>query len=695
MLINALKAKQVMFIQGGPGRGKSVFCRMFADWVRQKIHPLWIPVLIRLRDIESFEPSFENTLTGAVKADFARDDGWLTDSKLRFLFILDGFDELRLEGRVSGGIERFINQVGLYQERCNTSEMGHRFIVTGRQLALQDINYLPNNLERVELLEMNNDLQQQWLDRWETVVNDDAIVAREKTEDFKSFLQSRSLPQEVKQELAREPLLLYLLAAMHRDGDINVEDLEGTSGIQTKITIYEKALNWVLIEQRKENDNDVNQEIVRLATKQVYQVLMEAGLSVVQSGEDCARIKTIEQRLFNSRPKIAKKIKQIRTNLDDKVLKNALAAFYLKQVSTSEDDEGAVEFFHESFGEFLCAKRMQQSIEQWTKWDDDEDEFNLDKNQLAEEIYDLLGYGGLTPEIVEYLFGLLAVSDKFSSVKLFNRLENFFLRWCDGKFIDAPPDNNYPQKKMRLLKEQKPKSINKKDILGLRQVDIYTGLNVMILQLELRRYALQNEELKDLINFHPCGKRNNKGELEDPSLLFRIIGYSCCLGEFSFLDTIGRFLSYTDLSYADLSYADLILANLSYTNLSYTILSCTNLSYANLSYANLREANLREANLREANLSYADLRKANLREANLRKANLGDTQLNSVNLREANLSYANLSYANLSYADLSYANLQKANLKDIRWHKNTNWLNVKGLELAINVPEELKQQFLR
>ena len=25
---------RVLFVQGGPGRGKSVFCRMFADWVR-------------------------------------------------------------------------------------------------------------------------------------------------------------------------------------------------------------------------------------------------------------------------------------------------------------------------------------------------------------------------------------------------------------------------------------------------------------------------------------------------------------------------------------------------------------------------------------------------------------------------------------------------------------------------------------
>lgn len=33
-LLDDSKKGQVLFIQGGPGRGKSVFCRMFSDWVR-------------------------------------------------------------------------------------------------------------------------------------------------------------------------------------------------------------------------------------------------------------------------------------------------------------------------------------------------------------------------------------------------------------------------------------------------------------------------------------------------------------------------------------------------------------------------------------------------------------------------------------------------------------------------------------
>ncbi|WP_293056494.1 hypothetical protein [Okeania sp. SIO2B3] len=41
ILLDEKKNKQVLFIQAGPGRGKSVFCRMFADFVRRELHPIY------------------------------------------------------------------------------------------------------------------------------------------------------------------------------------------------------------------------------------------------------------------------------------------------------------------------------------------------------------------------------------------------------------------------------------------------------------------------------------------------------------------------------------------------------------------------------------------------------------------------------------------------------------------------------
>jgi len=739
------KQNRVMFVEAGPGRGKSVFCRMFADWVRQHLHPVWTPVLIRLRDIPTLQKSFRETLKEAVNAGFASDDGWLTDRNTRYLFFLDGFDELLMEGRSSGGLEQFLKQVGQFQRDCDRySEMGHRVLITGRTLALQGIErQMPDNLERVEIQVMDDGLQQQWLSKWE------AQLGAEKTSAFQHFLQDECCPQNVKSELSREPLLLYLLAAMHRDETLKVENFQGTNSTQAKILIYDQAVNWVLTEQRSKL---LNRNLTELEIEDLRRILTEAALCVVQSGGECAPVAMIEERLREDNS-VKALLEEAQKRIGDNPLRNALAVFYLQQGSK----EGSVEFVHKSFGEFLCAERLKESLEEWTEPGKKGRGFNTQDSQMDWEIYDLLGYGPLTEEIGEYLMGLLTTptapgeENQFRPVELFQRLENFYLRWCEGEFIDMLPET-LPQKKLRLLREQL-----KTQELGQRQIDIYAGLNVMILLLELHRYGQQRDEFKDKIMFSPCGKPNAEGKLDDEIRLLRLIGYSCCVGHFGFLDTVGRFLSGADLSGAnlggaelcgadlhgaklsganlsgaelsdadlsradlsraylshaylsradlndaDLNDADLSGADLSGANLNAADLSGANLNAADLSDADLTDADLSGADLSRAYLSYAYLTDADLRGANLSGANLIGAYLSAANLSDADLSRADLSDADLSGADLSGADLSGANLsgadlgdrmfRDVKWNENTNWENVRGLDTAVDVPQALWRQ---
>ncbi|MEQ8999740.1 MAG: pentapeptide repeat-containing protein [Coleofasciculus sp. B1-GNL1-01] len=742
-LTNPDKNGKVLFIQAGPGRGKSVFCRMFANWVREHLHPIWTPILIRLRDIDAFENNIENTLRAAVKADFVKsDDGWLTDRNTRFLFVLDGFDELRMEGRTTGGIEKFLKQVGNFQTSCQqNSELGHRFLVTGRELALHGIEqFLPRNLERVEIALMNDQIQQQWLDKWSNLVGED------KANVFWDFLQAGNCPERVK-ELAREPLLLYLLAAMHRDGELSLEMFEGTSRAGAKVLIYQKALDWVLTQQRSQ---DLNLELTEQETDDLRRILTEAGLCVTQSGGEWTSIRMIEERLKGD-DQASKLLEKARERIGDNPLRNALAAFYLRPASAADATEGAVEFVHKSFAEFLCAQRLVESLKEWVEPRRRRSGFLVSQDQLAEEVYDLLGYGGLTWEIVEYVMALLDVSNE-EFVQLFQRLEEFYLDWCNGDFINAEPTSNLPQKKMLQLRKHG-------SLMGLREVDIYAGLNVMILLLVLNRYAQRKDELKDKINFNPCG--NTDSDSFEPTRLLRIISYSNSVKLNTFENTVNLFFSNVnlkqvnlrgvnfvraDLSGADLSGADLSDANLEFANLSGTNIIGANLSEANLCHADLIEGNLTnadlydscllDANLTNANLinaqlinaqlGEADLGSANLSNANFSLVNLNTANLNTANLSCANLHYGDLSYTDLSNADLSYANLtnadlsnadlssanlsladlsdanlseanfskanfSKANLDGITWDEYTQWQNVQGLETAINIPEALKQ----
>ncbi len=665
------KNGQVMFIQAGPGRGKSVFCRMFANWLRENFHPIWTPILIRLRDIHAFEDNLENTLRAAIHEDFAKsDDGWITDRNTRFLFILDGFDELRLEGRTSGELQELLKKVGIYQEQCARSPLlGHRFLVTGREMALQGI-VLPRNLQRVEIALMDEQIQHQWFQKW---VN---LIEEVKARAFQGFLTAGNCPQRV-QELAREPLLLYLLGAMHRDGKLTTEMFAGANGVKAKILIYQTTLDWVLTKQRPQ---DLNFDITEFETEDLRRILMEAGLCVIQSGEEWTSIKILEERL--SGDKAARELLgKAQQKIGENPLRNALAAFYMRPIKASGAQEGGVEFVHKSFGEFLCAQRLAETLEQWT-WVNPYSrrrEFLIGDEQLEEQIYDLFRYGGLTPEIVEYLMALLDEREKFQPVDLFERLQYFYFDWCEGKFINAYP-KNLPLNQMQKLRER---GIG----IGLREVDIYAGLNVMILLLKLNRYAQTRDELRDKISFHPCGQKGS--EDFDSERLLRVISYSNSFDLDNFRITVGSFLSRANLSRANLSRANLSGANLSGANLSGAYLIDANLSGAYLSDANLSSAYLSSANLSSANLSGANLIDANLIDANLSGAYLIDANLSSACLSSVYLSSANLSGANLRDADLRDAILRDAILRDA----NLSGADLSGADLrdAKNLtPEQVK-----
>ncbi|NEQ76405.1 MAG: low-complexity protein [Okeania sp. SIO2C9] len=675
ILLDEKKDKQVLFIQAGPGRGKSVFCRMFADWVRQELHPIYTPILIRLRDIRNFAANIDETLANAVGRDFVTSDsGWLTDHNTRFLFLLDGFDELLLERGASNELKVFLDQVAQFQKQAaENNERSHRVLITGRPLALYGIERLmPPNLERVSILPMDDEIQKRWFEKWQT------IVAQEETEKFREFLRSQECPKQVK-ELAREPLLLYLLAAMHRDKQLQVEMFANADVGGAKVSVYEQALEWVLEKQRVEEGKNLNPEITKLGPEDLEILLAEAGLCVVQSGGKYAAIKMIEDRLLKQGYKeLQDLIENARQNKREDGLKNALAAFYLKSAAKAEN---SVEFFHKSFGEFLCAKRMVEGLEDLTeKTGKRRKTYVVSDEEFEWRVYDLFGYSSLTVEVVEYLMALL-VKNHVELVVLFERLHGFYLDWCEGEFIEER-EEVLPQKKTRQLWQWGIES-------GQRRVDIYTGLNVMILLFKLHRYGRSQEELREQLHFHPCGQYGSE-DFEETKLL-RIIGYSQCFGINNFVEIVGKFLRDADLSGANLRDSNLRDANLSDADLSGANLRDADLSDADLSDADLSSANLSVANLIDAYLIGANLSGAYLIGADLRDANLRDANLRDANLRDANLRDANLIGANLRDATLRDATLSGANLSNIKWDNETNWSNTIGLHEARGVPEDLQQ----
>jgi NACHT domain len=436
------QSQAILFIQGEAGRGKSVFCRMFADLVRREL--AFTPILIRLREILTLGDTLTETLQQHLENfDFSKDKSWLTNKNQRFLFLLDGFDELILQGRSTGGLKEFIEQLEKFQSTSH-----HRILITGRPLAMQGIEksaFRNKCLERVKLLPMKNEIRDTWLQKW---------AAKFGELDIKEFVEFlNACGADIKDGLAREPLLLYVLVRIHREGAVRYIDLIGKSGMAAKVIVYDKAIEWVLAKQRE----DLNQKLFdfKLEIDELRQLLTEVAVCVVQSGNEIAKVNAIEYRLTkdpnNNLKELFDKIRRTAPD-EEKALNNLLTTFYIQPAQGDRD--GAVEFAHKSFGEFLFAERIKEAICDWssvTKTRKGEED-QIKQNDLEWQIYDLLGSGCLTPDIVDYLREMLATSNYWQPLRLFERLNQFWDDWCEGEFIDRTEDN-LPQKKMKILKE--------------------------------------------------------------------------------------------------------------------------------------------------------------------------------------------------------------------------------------------------
>jgi|694.fasta_scaffold12912_7 uncharacterized protein YjbI with pentapeptide repeats len=712
---------KVMFIQATPGRGKTLFCRMFAEFVRANLYPIWIPIFIELKSINneanlSLGERLKKTINKLFTTGY--NDDWLIDRNTRFLFLLDGFDELPDDRQTSSELEVFLESVLRFQKDCNdNSDMGHRVLITGRTLTLKDIalssSFIDKNFlekfNRVEILEMNPKLQDEWLGKWEKCADLDPETAKQKNESFRNLLNDSRCPtclrgSESEVGLAQEPLLLYLLASMYQKGHLDLEEImntkENTNKVTVKTRIYQRSLDCVLTELRTEHNPKFQ--------KSVKRILQEVGLCAVQTSDARIETKFIKARL--EKDHVYKKNIVENENL----FTQALATFYLQQPADANQQQDSVEFVHKSFGEFLCAERLKNSLEAWVRTNSKSSGDEVSDEIFDKQVYDLFGYGGITTEILEYLVDLLRSSEEFgqenkNNIKnLSKRLQDFYFRWCKGEFINDPLIIPILQKKIAELKQYRVS-------VDLKQLDVYAGLNVMILLLELYRYARREAPSipEEEIQFLPCK--------DDPSQLLRIIGYSNCIKIGEFAEKVGPFLGYAKLDGADLGGAylrgvNLERASLSQANLSGAYLKGANLKKARLKDANLRRVNLESADLTEAylidvNLSNADMRSSNLTEANLCGADLSNTKLddstfhsaylggtvlstanlNRADMREAILCSAVLEGTNLELAKLKNADLRGANLKNSIW----TWAEydeAKGLDKTRYRPQEIKLQ---
>ncbi|MDJ0736473.1 MAG: pentapeptide repeat-containing protein [Nostocaceae cyanobacterium] len=592
----------VAVIESEPGYGKTSFCQMWAATVAGEIYPQWMPIYIRLRDI-TYGNSLVETLSSGVQGDFrASFAEILALEQPRCLLILDGLDELFPTSQEKIATAMFMQQLLEFQ-----AQQRHKILLTTRSGVLSEIfSEIPPQLQHITIQPWGQNEWRQWFQNW-TKVQSSSIA-----QNFFTLLKnvgafsSSKLP--ALSPLVRQPLMLYLLGILHRDGLLEQDILPSA-----EITLYtaSSSLGWEVYHR-------LHRWLLGYPlTGGIKTMLLRSGSAHIhRSPEAIANLlggihpQDLQQRMQGIALEILHSLRP-RINCEESIGK-ILPAFYFNV------RDSTVEFSHHKLGEYLCAQAIAARLKLLTQRQENaygERTFVLESpTQVAEHVYNLLGYGILSKEIetsvIEELRRQLPVE------LLCERLLSFWYPYCRGRWMDegiAHKALNYYQ--------------GLQNPVNLEQVNAAVGLNVFLLLSACHR-ELQTP-------FAPCGNPASLNEF-NPQALMTLIARTVVLSPHTFSKRGGyKSLVFLHLALADLSLAMLAGVNLTRTNLSHAELMGANLTGANLTSANLTGANLTGANLTDANLPGTNLTNANLTGVNLTRVNLDSANLNNACLYDA------------------------------------------------------------
>ncbi len=637
----------IRLLTGGPGSGKSSFCKVFAaQQARLEKQVLYIP-LHRL--------SFSTDLVTAVQT-FVQHDGFLpenplepSDQDLRLLIIFDGLDELSMQGKIAQEVaHNFINEVREKVHHFNQNKTRLQVLISGRDVVVQSNK---NNFKKPQQIIT---ILPYWVDKSDDFSDvDNLLKVDQRHQWWQQYGQAKGknyaqLPPELSgknlQEITAQPLLNYLIALTFERGEVQFSQETNLNNI------YDNLLKAVY-ERGYEKNSPGHRAIEGITEKDFVLILMEIALSCWHGNGRTTTVIEIKEHCENNG------LKNLLKNFQDSFQSDSqgsitrlLTAFYFRESGDLRGSEKTFEFTHKSFGEYLTARRIVDRVKQiHRKLQDSENDY--DNGYYPRQA--LITWATLCgpTAIDEYLFSFVVNQMQLQSpdeVKQWQKTLGDLIEYLLDKGMPMENLTNRPN-----FQEEMRQARNAEEAL----LAVFNACGRV------------TEEIFPIQWPSPEAFGNWLARLQGQRIDFEPMFVLDCL---SFLDLQNCLLIHRDLYRANLERANLERANLAGANLERANLERANLAGANLAGANLERANLERANLARANLKGANLEWANLAGANLAGANLERANLAGANLERANLEEANLEEANLVAASLEGANLEGANLEGA----NLEWANL-------------------
>jgi uncharacterized protein YjbI with pentapeptide repeats len=640
------KDDAIRIISGDPGAGKSSFVKMYAaERMERGERVLYVPLhLINVQgdlaqSIESFCAERDDCPTGLLASKTA--EQWL-------LIVLDGLDELSKQGSIGSTIAgQFVDEIIRTVNNRNAIELRVRVLISGRPIAVQNItdkfrreaqvlHLLPyyigkeahekskkghsiyQYVDGIELLK--NDLRQEWWQKYGILKN----------RGYSGLPEALSKPWL--DDLTSQPLLNYLVALVFEREQVDFSRDVGLNQIYAALLerVYDR--DW---------DPAKNHRALGALKREDFRALLEE--MALTAWHDHERTTTVEAVRRRFKGTYLEGVLQEYEKHCDEGVAQLFTAFYFRKSTEVIGPEPTFEFTHKSFGEYLTACRIIQTV------DEIYEEFRSSDGRKRRT-------AGVWNEQEALLKWIEVCGPTEISRDLLPYLRNEIkLRYEDDKAIIL----QWQQTLARIIKEafkNGPACERLTGGLTYVEMDVFAVNAISALLVLHGACAILTESLTS--SLWPvkiaAGTWIHKLRGQRPSA-----GAPPVLQSLNHLDLSGQSLDCNDLAFACLNYSDLskIEGNL-------LILIQASLIGSNLQTAKLFLANLMHADLEGANLEGAQLNLANLKEANLKNANLKDADLAGANLEGANFEGANLKGATLEGAKLNRAKFKDATMEE-------------------------------
>ena len=392
LISDRISGEDLIILSGGPGSGKSTFCRVLASQLATM--PEMHPVFLRLRrakegtDITAF---IEESMQRRGLIDRLSDLRQLSN----LVLILDGFDELAMSSKAR--LRQFFNI--LHDELSHGPLRDAKVIVSGRDTLFPRGEGMPPGSHVLTLRPFDRERVRMWGEMWRK---------RHGSGQGAGFFPERLLSTEdspTKEfplaHLVTWPLTLHLLAQIHTAGRF---DISSTEGVLEKAYLYRA----ILFETAERQVQQAAEGKGRLDPARMRKFLRELAWEMFLRSVDSMEPVDVGPILASFYP-----------DATESDLSELADVAIVNMPELTRGEETGFEFVHKSFSEFLVAERIADILERVSfkapDYGVDEETWRMSDDEAASILSTAIAIRPLPAEVQEMLEPMLGGLAEFLS----------------------------------------------------------------------------------------------------------------------------------------------------------------------------------------------------------------------------------------------------------------------------------------